>query len=252
MALIAFVTCDTLVNRRHTLTASHLRWLIDATDLKRHRVFLSDDVSDDPMTLALLDAPPPGVRVERALERRGAGGATNAVWRHRSPGEVCIRVDNDVRIEDRDWADRIEEALEAAPNVGLLGVPTAGLSIPDGPTYWVTGGTPPKRWLGLIPEPKHTIMGNLHAVSSRLIDTIGGQDVFPLSYGWEDALYTHRARLAGFEPAWLPQVHAVHADPFDDGDYRAFKNTAIDVNHSHYQARLHYYTHGDWPLKQPL
>jgi glycosyltransferase involved in cell wall biosynthesis len=107
--LLALCTYDTPENNRAWMTQKTVESLVGTVDFNRHRLFISDNGSTDPATIALLqglDGKVVGrspVTVIWNEKNRGTAVAINKAWEHRKLGEHALKMDNDVVIHHPGW-----------------------------------------------------------------------------------------------------------------------------------------------------
>jgi len=235
MALIASAIYDTQENGRDQYTERFLFNILrprtqEHTDPKHTFVFVVNAATprtlDNLADFASKHRYP--VQVITMPENVGTALAINQAWKLRAPGENAVKMDNDVEIHAIDWIERMEDALQREPKIGLLGLKRKDLwqhpghpdpfyastlhFIPDGPG----DGRP---WV--IVEKTDDIMGTVQMYSSACLDEIGYLWQ-PSLYGYDDGIACERVRKAGFETAFLPCIEIDHPDP-GGNDYQAWK-----------------------------
>ncbi len=163
--------------------------------------FVRDDASRDgtPAMLAAAANENPWIRVVRAERESGrsAGSATSTGFNALLPQagaldpDLVVKLDGDVSF-DPDYFERILEAMEADPRLGIAG----GRALephPDG------------SW-GLVRIPSYHVHGATKVYRSACLDDIGPLVPGP---GW-DTVDIIRARLAGWRTRSLPEVRFRH------------------------------------------
>lgn len=169
----------------------------------------------------------------------GVSKALNWCFAHRTEqaNQHSIKLDNDFIIGDRQWIHKALSVVQADPSIGIVGVKWAGVE--ENPQHLDSakrtvamqiGGVQVEEW-GDINSPALFISG-------ECMDAVGGW-VAPGLYGYEDFLYVHRARQAGFRTVYLPNCNAEHID--DDKDFAAFEEQQITENFDAFVAMLKYY-----------
>jgi len=218
--LIAMAVYDTEHNNRTWMTRNTLQSLCDTVDWGKHNLAISDNGSC-PATHDVYK------EMGREFcfsvfyngENWGTAKAINRVWKFRSPGEHCIKMDNDVVIYQSGWVDRMAEVFERDSSIGIVGLKRKDLA--EAP--WGDGDM--KSTLHMLPhesgqtwivvEEVKGVIGTCQAYSSALLDKIGYL-VQPGVYGFDDSLSAVRARVAGFRSVFLPEIEIDHIDPGGD------------------------------------
>lgn len=218
--LITMVTYDTPENKRAELTLRTYNSLRYTVDMGKHRLVISDNGSTDPCTLELLSMCEslPELQVIRNGKNLGTAKAVNKGWKFHLVGEHVCKIDNDVVIRQKGWADQIEEMFQAFPQFGLLGLKRKDLEQrPDNTNTWYrtkllfAPHKPGDKWL--VVEESEDIMGTCIAFSNSLFSKIGYLYQGPWLYGFEDNYSCHRAHIAGFRTGFLPTIEIDHIDP---------------------------------------
>jgi glycosyltransferase involved in cell wall biosynthesis len=159
-------------------------------------------------------------------ENIGTAAAINQAWRHRKPGQHCIKMDNDVIIHSDTWIDDMVEAIEREPNIGIIGLKRKDCwehpahVNPDLRSQLIM--LPKKgheRWM--IVERVFHVMGTCQMYNSALLDKIGYL-YQPGLYGYDDVLAAHRCHKADMWSVFLPHIDIDHIDP-GDTPYQTWK-----------------------------
>jgi GT2 family glycosyltransferase len=221
MALIAMAVHDTEENGRSELTRKTLGSISKTVDLSHDRLFIIDNGSFVETKL-LLDAykntySGQQISIITLPENIGTAKAINLAWKERKPGEHCIKMDNDVIINQSDWVDEMEEAIEREPQIGICGLKRKDLwQHPGHPDRMYKSELimlphePGQRWI--IAEKTRDIMGTCTMFNSALLDKIGY--LFqPSLYGYDDVLASLRSNKAGFINVFLTHINIDHIDP---------------------------------------
>ena len=221
MALIAMAVHDTEENGRSELTRKTLGSISKTVDLSHDRLFIIDNGSFGETKL-LLDAykntySGQQISIITLPENIGTAKAINLAWKERKPGEHCIKMDNDVIINQSDWVDEMEEAIEREPQIGICGLKRKDLwQHPGHPDRMYKSELimlphePGQRWI--IAEKTRDIMGTCTMFNSALLDKIGY--LFqPSLYGYDDVLASLRSNKAGFINVFLTHINIDHIDP---------------------------------------
>jgi len=229
MALIAMAVYDSGDGVRKNLT---LQTLVSMQGMNwgHHRLVVVNNGGGDEMTRWLsvtmeihpYDESPRGTRTRIDLPQNiGTAAAINKVWKLRRPGEMCVKMDDDVVIHQRDWANQMEEVIAIDPTIGIVGLKRKDLEErPDHPIGFYRSGLrmlkhePGHHWI-VVEEVQH-VMGTCQMYSAALLDKIGYlyqmQDMGNL-YGFDDSLASLRAHIAGFKTVFLPSTDIDHIDP---------------------------------------
>lgn len=221
MALIAMAVHDTEENGRSELTRKTLGSISKTVDLSHDRLFIIDNGSFVETKL-LLDAykntySGQQISIITLPENIGTAKAINLAWKERKPGEHCIKMDNDVIINQSGWVDEMEEAIEREPQIGICGLKRKDLwQHPGHPDRMYKSELimlphePGQRWI--IAEKTRDIMGTCTMFNSALLDKIGY--LFqPSLYGYDDVLASLRSNKAGFINVFLTHINIDHIDP---------------------------------------
>lgn len=144
----------------------------------------------------------------------GTARALNRVWKiAHDRGQHAGKIDNDVTwYPDQKWISKMLYVLETTEDVGLVGLKREDLAEKPNakPGSWY------KSELFALPdqiiELSNHVIGTCWLVSNKLLKAIGGLKQ-PGPYGLDDALFCHRAHLAGFVTAFVPDVAIEHIDP---------------------------------------
>ena len=221
--LIAMACWDTEQNGRTGMTEATLESLAETVDWSKHRLIIVDNGSWE-LTQWVLNwwgtqglLPFTLLRNEKNL---GTAAAINRAWRHRKPGEHCIKMDNDVVFKQVGWTDWIEDVFDRDPTIGICGLKRNDLEEcpwAEREEYKSTIRMLPheagQRWL-VVERVRHVI-GTCQGYSSALLDKIGYL-VQPSLYGFDDSLAAVRAKMAGFQSVFLHGFEIEHLDPGGD------------------------------------
>jgi len=214
MALISMAVYDTVENKRTEYTAKTLECLLQTVNLARHPVHVIDNGSCD-STKNLLKKFDAYITIHTNQENLGTAKAVNIGWKHRQPGEHCIKIDNDVVIHSKGWACELEEAVKLDPSIGIVGLKRKDCwenPNHENPHYKSTldligGGN--NKWIPI--EKVNHVMGTCQLYNSDLLDKIGYL-YQPRLYGFDDALAAVRCQVAGFYSCFLPHIEIEHID----------------------------------------
>lgn len=222
--LLAMAVHDTDENSRTWMTESTLIHLGRTVDWNRHRFFVIDnnscqktqDLYGKVRPCGFPNAPFTLIQNE---SNEGTAKAINKAWRHREPGEHALKIDNDCLIYQAGWADMIEDVFRRDPEIGICALKRKDLV--ESP--WAEGTM--KSTLRMLPhergeqwlivEEVNGVIGTCEAFSSALLDKIGYLTQ-PGLYGYDDALASLRAKIAGYKRVFLHGIEISHIDPGGD------------------------------------
>jgi len=268
MALIAMAVWDTEENRRTELTAKTLQCLYETVDHAKHRIIVVDNNSCEETKQLYrtwmeiykgysewTNFEP--LQVIYMNENIGTARAINQAWLLRKPGENAIKMDNDVLIHQNHWLDILEECIVREPKVGIIGLKRMDcIETPWHPMDWYRSellmlphelGQP---WL--IVEKVHHVMGTCQLYSSACLDQIGYLYQMGGFYGFDDALASIRAQVAGFITVHYSHIRITQMDvsdvKLDDDPYTNWKHTYSSRLMDRYNAYRIGLQHGDIPV----
>jgi len=218
--LISMAVYDTEENGRTAQTRMTLRSLASTVDWQKHRLIVSDNGSCDATRELYKEAQDwiPYFLVISNGENLGTARAINRAWSYKKEGEHLLKMDNDVVINHINWADEMELVFDRDRTIGICGLKRKDLEErPDHDieTYKsqlkMLQHKAGERWI-VVEEVKH-VMGTCQAYSSGCFDEIGYMYQGDWHYGFDDALASLRARIAGLSVVFLPWVDIDHVDP---------------------------------------
>lgn len=224
MALITIAVYDTEENKRSELTDKTLLGICDTVDKSRHRLIIVDNNSCKKTKEIIArrayifnECYANSAEVVTLNENVGTAKAINLGWLRRKPGEHCVKMDNDVVIHQKGWADELEEAITRYPEIGIIGLKRKDLiecTTHENPDWrselYQLPHKPGERWIQI--EKVRGVMGTCKMINAALIDKIGYL-YQPTVYGFDDSLYSCRSNLAGFINCFLPHINIDHIDP---------------------------------------
>jgi len=158
----------------------------------------------------------------------GTAKAINKVWALRNSKEHCIKMDDDIVINNQCWLDELENAIDKDPLIGQIGLKRKdcweypGHENADFKSELImlphTGG---HEWQ-IVEKVKHVI-GSCVLHNYALLDKIGYL-YQPSLYGYDDVIMSHRTHLAGFYSCFLPHINIDHIDdgqtPYQDWKHK--------------------------------
>lgn len=233
MSLIAIAIYDTPENERAQMTDATLKSLLQTVDFSHHRLFLSINEATGE-TLAAIEhfagkVPESSLTVINNGGNIGTARAINKAWKHRAPGEMCIKMDNDVVIHDPGWVEIMEEAIRRDPKIGIIGLKRRDLEErPDNPQIRFRSTItflPPIGGYWLPVERVDHVMGTCQAYNALLLDQIGYLYQMGV-YGFDDSLAAVRCKVAGYYSCFIPFIRIDHIDP-GDKPYQKWKEVHV-------------------------
>lgn len=220
MALIALATYCTEDNGKLAMLDRTLGALENTVDTSRHHIRVKDNSPAEyrgavSQLCANYGIPFPAWEDPDNI---GTARAINTIWRYRKPGEHCIKMDDDVVIHQKGWADELEYAIQCDPSIGIIGLKRKDCwERPDEVETHKKSDlimVNPKGSKWCIVERVQHVMGTCQMYNSALLDKIGYL-YQPGLYGYDDVLAAHRSHIAGFKNCFLPHIEIDHIDPGD-------------------------------------
>lgn len=227
MALIALVTYCTNENQKAKFLQKTLRSLRETVDGRKHRVYIVNNASTGHLAKNIVDGYMLDFNVMHLSENIGTARGINQAWRHRRPGEHCIKMDDDVVIHNAGWADEMEYAIKCDPNIGIVGLKRKDCwerpdeTEPHKKSELKMINPRGEKWC--IVEKMQHIIGTCQMYNSALLDKIGYL-YQPGLYGYDDVLASHRSQIAGFYNCMIPHIEIDHIDP-GDTPYQKWKES---------------------------
>lgn len=262
MSLITCAVYDTEENGRTTLTAQTLESLYKTVDFNRHKIIIVDNNSCE-ATKQIIESfvyrvnefiCPDAAQSIHLPNNVGTAKAINLGWVRRDPGQHCVKIDNDVVIHSKGWADEMEYAISKMPEIGIIGLKRKDLI--ECTTHEVKEWRselvqlphePGERWV--VIERVLGVMGTCKMVNSKLIDAIGYLSQ-PTVYGFDDSIYSCRSRIAGFINCFLPHIEIDHIDP-GGTDYTEWKRKHAGDTIAYAQQMIREYETGVKNIYEP-
>lgn len=215
--LIAMAVYSTPENQKDDCLRKTLESLRATVDFTKHKLRLSVNGYTE-YTLELLAAYNNIIDLTYFNgSNLGTAEAINKVWKERQPGQHCIKMDDDVVIHEAGWIEKMVEAINLDPNIGIVGLKRKDcIETPwhEDPYFRselrMLPHTPGHPWV--IVEKASHVMGTCQLYNSALLDKIGYL-YQPKKYGWDDVLACSRSIASGFENVFIPQVNIDHIDP---------------------------------------
>ena len=250
MALIAMAVHDTEENGRTELTRRTLESIADTVNFLKHRLILVDNNSCS-KTKELFSYSIIPTQIISVNENVGTARAINKAWALRQPGEHCIKMDNDVVINNLGWIEEMEGAIKADPLIGQIGLKRKDCwEFPEHKeadfksTLHMLPHIPGEPWQ-VVEKVKHVI-GTCVMHSSALLDKVGYL-YQPGLYGYDDVIMSHRTHLAGFYSCFLPHINIDHIDP-GQTEYQGWKERHAGEHTQEMIALVHEMYNGTKPI----
>lgn len=250
MSLISMAVHDTVENGRTAFTKRTLESLSETVDWSKHRLFIVDNNSCEE-TKTLLHAYCFGLKpaIEHLSSNIGTAEALNLAWKHRQPGEHCIKIDNDVVIHQSGWVEQMKEAISRDQLIGQVGLkrkdciesPHRNINDWYFSELLMLPHEPGQRWI--VVEKANHIMGTCVMHSSALLDKVGYLKQ-PGLYGFDDCFMSLRSQLAGFYNVFLPHIEIDHIDP-GGTEYQKWKEASAGMDMAKYNEDVQRYKSGE-------
>lgn len=250
MALISMASYCTDENNRAGLLKRTLDSLLETVDFTRHRIFIAVNASTEESAGHLISFQfqlPTEWRGDALIylpENIGTARAVNLGWKHRQPGEMCVKMDDDVVIHRAGWVDEMEEAISRDSKIGIIGLKRKDL--------WETPWHPNPEHRGhlrmlpheagqkwIIVEDVNHVMGTCQAYSAALLERIGYL-YQPRLYGFDDSLAAIRCKVAGFTSCFLHGYEIDHIDPGGDAYTQHKRNVAGEDSAEYHRIKAGY------------
>ena len=221
MSLIAMCIHCTETSGRLEYAKICLESLTNTVDLTKHRLFLIDNASYEEATAFLLDfIEKHPATLMRNTENLGTARGINRALKERLPGEYCIKMDEDIVVNQSGWVEYMESVIERDTTIGITGLKRRDINFDPNnsdQSYRSTlVGLPHiagQTWINVERGP--SIMGSCTMYNHLLLDKINALKQ-PGLYGFDDALVSLRSELAGFWNCYLPHIDIDHIDRGDN------------------------------------
>ena len=213
MTLISMCCHDTVENGRSKYTKKTIESLVETVDFSKHRIIVTDNDSCEETKNILKDYDQ-FITVISNTENVGTAKAINQAWAYRKPGEVVIKMDNDVVINNYGWVEEMELAMKLG-GYGIMGLKRKDLmQSPNASNHWKTELKMLPHEKGdnwVVVEESADVMGTVQMFHPELINKMGGLMQAGV-YGFDDTLACIRAILLGYKLAFLPHIDIDHID----------------------------------------
>lgn len=233
MALIAMAVYSTEENGKDDCLQKTIESLIDTVDFGRHSIGFSVNASTG-RTHELLKRMQNWCRAKVVYNSTniGTAEAINKIWRNHLAGVQTdasrvhkLKMDDDVVIHQTGWLDRLEEAIERDPEIGICGLKRKDCwEHPERTDFYkselkMLPHAAGQSWI--IGEKVNHVMGTCQLYNYRLLEKIGYMWQ-PSLYGFDDSLAAIRCHIAGFYSFFLSNIPIDHVDP-GGTDYQKWK-----------------------------
>jgi GT2 family glycosyltransferase len=236
MSLIAMAVYDTEENGRTKYTLRTLMSLLQTVDWEVNRLIVVDNNSCKQTKDILRGNVVPNMNVIYLRNNLGTASAINEAWVNRIDGEHCIKIDNDILVNQRGWVEELEFVAERGlahrpiGQVGLKRKDCIECVTEKNPFYksklHQLVHQPGERWV--VVEEQFHIMGSCVLHTSQLLDKIGYMYQLGV-YGFDDSFMSARAIKAGFATVMLPHIDIDHIDAGDNPYQKEKEKLANDV-----------------------
>jgi GT2 family glycosyltransferase len=239
---------DTDSNKRTDYTIQTYQSLVETTNSETTRIIFIDNDSCQRTKKFLSQIKNKNIYVITNNQNIGTAEAINLALKTRN-NEYCIKMDNDVVVNELGWVEKMIRCFEKDPKLGILGLKRVDL--PNSPTSkeYPTELKFLPHELGepwLIVEECKDIIGTCTMYSPKLIDKVGYL-YQPSIYGFDDVLMCSRSILSGFYNAFYPSVEIQH---IDDGKnpYTEWKRKYAGIYLPKIEGIIKEYTEGTRPI----
>lgn len=219
MALISMAVYDTEQNKRSEYTQKTLASLLETVNHSKHRIFIIDNNSCYE-TKDIFKKYSNVFTIITLIENIGTARAVNMGWEKRLPYEHCIKMDNDVVVNQTNWVEKLEEAIERDTAIGICGLKRKDCwESPDctkegyKSKLYMLPHIASQSWI--VGEEVEHVIGTCQMYNWRLLDKIGYL-YQPHIYGYDDCLSAIRCKLAGFKNVFLPYIDIDYLDREDN------------------------------------
>lgn len=205
---------DTPENGRDVFTVETLNCIGQTVDCAKHDIWLIlNGATETTLDAVMTFQGATDCNVLQMPENIGTAKAINQAWKHRQPGQHCIKMDNDVSIYYDGWVEVLEDCIERDPKIGIIGLKRKDCA--EAP--WQTNQfkselkmlpSPPGHPWRVVEKVEH-VMGTCQMYSSALLDKIGYL-YQPGLYGFDDSLAAVRCQVAGFYSCFFPTIEINH------------------------------------------
>lgn len=209
MALILMVVQDTPENGRYRYTKTTLESLRRTVDWDRHRLIVIDNNSSGPTTRLLSHYM--FYELITLPENIGQARALNKGLPKRYPGEIVVRMDNDIAIHNTGWVEDMKYVLEKDDKVGIVALKRKNAwehpCNPD-PNFRSTLEMLPhedwEKWM--VIEVADSVLGTCQALRPEFLDKIGFFYQMGSLWGFIDPIICAKAHVLGYKTVYIPHI----------------------------------------------
>lgn len=214
MALLVMAVWDTEENGRTQYTSMTLASLFETVDWSRHRLVVVDNGSCDATAdlLAMFD-----LNLISLPANIGQARALNRGLLLREPGELIVRLDNDIAIKQRNWIEDMEYVLEKDPHVGVVSLKrTNAWESPTHPSadfrsrLEMLQHNEGDRWM--VIEVAKSVLGTCQGMRPEFLDEIGFLYQVGSLWGFIDPIVCAKAQALGYKTVYIPHVRTDYLD----------------------------------------
>ena len=221
--------------------------VINTVDIEKHSLYLIDNASTDGTIewLKELKLAYPSINLIFSETNIGTARGLNLAWKLKEKNQACLKIDNDMVFNTQKWLDYCLDVLNYDFTIGICALKRKDLTeSPVSTNNWYkTKCFTIKQYM--VEEANHTI-GSCWVVNPNLINVIGALRQ-PTLYGFDDALYCHRAHIAGFKTVFLPNIDIDHIDP-GNCEYTKVKQATASKDMQEYNKMLYEYINKKRPV----
>lgn len=251
MALIGMAVYATAQNKKDNCLNRTLLYLEKNTDFDRHRLILSINGYTEATKVTLDRYKDIISEVIWNKSNLGTAEAVNKAWKLRTPGEHCVKMDDDIVIHQIGWADRMEEVLQRDQNIGQIGLKRRDcIESPDNNVGFYKSELktlphePGQKWITV--EKVNHVMGSCVMHSDLLLNKVGYL-YQPGVYGFDDVFMSLRSNLAGFYNTFLVNADIEHIDE-GNTPYQKWKEKEVSRTWGSYTKLTQSFNEGKTPL----
>jgi len=230
MSLIVMAVYSTEENQKDQYLSRTLESLEKTVDFSKHRLILSVNSYTAVTQLIFRNYRDIISDIIWNDKNLGTAEAINKGWRKRKLDENAIKMDDDVVIHEKGWADLMDDICNNNRFIGQVGLKRPDLiENPNHPDsfyrsqmieYFLSDGK-------IILEKCHHIMGTCVMHSDNLLNEIGYMWQ-PALYGFDDSLMSLRSELAGYNNCFIPNIKIEHIDK-GQTPFQTWKHGEADI-----------------------
>ncbi len=186
MSLLSVAVYDLEESGRTQITERFFQSLLETVDFRKHEIYIIDNNSCNDTQKVILEflkivdeiAYGHAILIHNP-ENVGTAKAINQGLKHRKPGQMTVKCDNDVIFHQTNWLEELEEAIQREPKIGILGLKRKDLgesqhaeNIHFRSELVELPHKPGERWM-IFEKVKHGVMGTCTMYNHALLDKIG-------------------------------------------------------------------------------